>query len=187
MNTAKQTLTGLAPALAEDTLHYWIRAAALYEDCKAKEGYPSTFFKPLYLWDTTICGLSSCPVLPTLDCQESKDTFRRCYLHSSTEETPDMRKQFNTKEHHVRPNLANSTCLSVVDIFLLENNLFVKHHDSRVEFHKEEIRSTDYKKQKLLLIKFRSKYILDGGHCPLWEVSTMPCPVRWIPTSGSCC
>ena len=74
------------------------------------------------------------------------DTFQRRSLHLSTEKTPDMQKRLNTKVSRFRPNLANSTCPSLVDTFLLENNLLVKLYDYKVVFHKEEIRSTGYKK-----------------------------------------
>lgn len=58
-----------------------------------------------------------------------------------------MRKQFDTEEHHIRLNLADSTSPSFFDIFLLEKNSLVQCHGYRVEFHKDELRATDYKKQ----------------------------------------
>lgn len=106
-------------ALVEDSLHYWIVVAVLYEDVKAKDKFCSTLFLPTVLMGHLPSVGWVLPAQPYLspDCLESRDTFQRCSLHTSTEETKDMRKQFNTHKHHIRPNLENSISLSLVDIF----------------------------------------------------------------------
>lgn len=87
-----------------------------------------------------------------------------------------MRKQFDTKEHHISPNLADSTSLSLVDIFfLLEKKSLVKRHGNREEFYKDEFRATDDEKQKLLLFKvhFWWRQLFSVGH--IYHV--MPCQI----------